>query len=140
MKIKQTTAILAAAAMLLTAAACNNGTETTTTTTAPAANDDAAVTDAAQPTDDAAAPEATNGIAKDKIKVGVIHIGDPADGSGYSYTHDLGIQGMQANLGLNDDQIVRKINISDSDTAATKTAIEECVAEGCNIIFTTSYG
>lgn len=140
MKIKQTTAILAAAAMLLTAAACNNGTETTTTTTAPAANDDAAVTDATQPTDDAAAPEATNGIAKDKIKVGVIHIGDPADGSGYSYTHDLGIQGMQANLGLNDDQIVRKINISDSDTAATKTAIEECVAEGCNIIFTTSYG
>ena len=25
------------------------------------------------------------GIAKDKLKIGVIHIGDPADGSGYSY-------------------------------------------------------
>ena len=74
------------------------------------------------------------------VKVGVIHIGDPADGSGYSYTHDIGIVEMQNNLGLDDSQIVRKINISDGDTAATKTAIEECIAEGCNIIFGTSYG
>lgn len=127
MKIKQTTAILAAAAMLLTATACSGSTGSETTT---AANGDAAVSDNVS----------TNGISKDDIKVGVIHIGDPADGSGYSYTHDLGIQGMQANLGLKDEQIVRKINISDSDTAATKTAIEECIAEGCNIVFTTSYG
>ena len=34
------------------------------------------------------------------FKVGVIHIGDPADGSGYSYAHDLGIQDMQKNLNL----------------------------------------
>lgn len=82
----------------------------------------------------------TKGITKDNIKVGVIHIGDPADGSGYSYTHDLGIQGMQKNLGLRDDQIVRKINVSDGDTAASKSAMEACIAEGCNIIFATSYG
>ena len=30
-------------------------------------------------------------VAKEDLKVGVIHIGDPADGSGYSYAHDLGI-------------------------------------------------
>ena len=54
-------------------------------------------------------------IAKEDIKVGVLHISDPADGSGYSYTHDLGIQGMQKNLGLSSKQIVRKINIADSD-------------------------
>lgn len=129
MKIKQTTAILAAAAMLLTATACGDSTGSETTT----ANADAVVADNSDNV-------ATNGISKDDIKVGVIHIGDPADGSGYSYTHDLGIQGMQANLGLKDEQIVRKINISDSDTAATKTAIEECIAEGCNIVFATSYG
>ena len=82
----------------------------------------------------------SGGISKDKIKVGVIHLSDPAEGSGYTYTHDLGIQGMQQNLGLSDDQIVRKINIPDSDADATRKAIKECIDEGCNIIFTTSWG
>ena len=80
----------------------------------------------------------TGGIPKDEIKVGVIHLSDPAEGSGYTYTHDLGIQGMQQNLNLSDDQIVRKINISDAD--ATRAAIQECIDEGCNIIFATSWG
>ncbi len=79
-------------------------------------------------------------IPKDQLKIGVIHIGDPADGSGYSYTHDLGIQGMQKNLGLSDDQIVRQLNISDADTTAIRNAIEDCIAQGCNVIFGTSYG
>ena len=79
-------------------------------------------------------------IPKDEIKVGVIHLSDPAEGSGYTYTHDLGIQGMQQNLNLSDDQIVRKINISDTDADATRAAIQECIDEGCNIIFTTSWG
>ena len=80
------------------------------------------------------------GLTAENIKIGVLHIGDPADGSGYSYTHDLGIQAMQANIGLRDDQIVRELNIDDSDSAAIKTAIEDCIAQGCNLIFTTSYG
>ena len=37
-------------------------------------------------------------VAKDKIKIGVIHIGDPADGAGYSYAHDQGIQQKAAIL------------------------------------------
>ena len=82
----------------------------------------------------------TGGIPKDEIKVGVIHLSDPAEGSGYTYTHDLGIQGMQQNLNLSDDQIVRKINISDTDADATRAATQECIDEGCNIIFTTSWG
>lgn len=80
------------------------------------------------------------GIPKEEIKIGVLHIGDPAEGNGYTYTHDIGIQGMQENLGLRDDQIVRKNNIPDNDTAAIEKAIEECVEEDCNIIFTTSWG
>ena len=79
-------------------------------------------------------------VAKDDLKVGVIHITDPAEGSGYTYTHDLGIQGMQKNLGLEDDQIIRKINIKDTDANAITTALEECVEEGCQIIFATSWG
>ena len=83
---------------------------------------------------------ATTGIPKDQIKVGVLHLSDPAEGSGYTYTHDLGIQGMQQNLGLSNEQIIRKNNVDDSDEAATKQAIQECIDEGCNIIFTTSWG
>ena len=75
---------------------------------------------------------AAAGIAKEDIKVGVLYISDPAEGSGYSYTHDLGIQGMQENLG-------RKI-VDDSDAQATEASIRECIDEGCNVIFSTSWG
>lgn len=80
------------------------------------------------------------GIAADKVKVGVVHLTSPEDGSGYTYTHDLGIQGMQQNLGLSDSQIIRKLNVSDSDEAMIEQAIQECIDEGCNIIFATSWG
>ena len=80
-----------------------------------------------------------NDISKDDMKVGVLYISDPSEGSGYSYTHDLGIQGMQENLGLSSDQIERKI-VDDSDAAATEKAIKECIDDGCKIIFTTSWG
>lgn len=78
-------------------------------------------------------------ISREDIKVGVLYISDPAEGSGYSYTHDLGILGMQSNLGLADDQIERKI-VDDTDTEGTKIAIKECISDGCNIIFCTSWG
>ena len=80
------------------------------------------------------------GIAVEDVKVGVIHIGDPATGSGYSYTHDQGIVAMQETLGLSDDQIVRKNNIDDGNTTAIENAMNECIEEGCNIIFATSWG
>lgn len=79
-------------------------------------------------------------IAKEDIKVGVIHIGNPADGAGYTYAHDQGIVAMQKELGLSDNQIIRKNNVSDTDAVAIRTALEECVEEGCNIIFGTSWG
>jgi len=75
-----------------------------------------------------------------ELKVGVIHLSDPAEGSGYTYTHDVGIQEMQKNLGLSDDQIVRKNNVSDADPTAIENAIRECIEEGCNLIFGTSFG
>lgn len=84
--------------------------------------------------------KSSSGVSKDSIKVGVIHLSDPAEGSGYTYTHDIGIMGMQQNLGLSDSQIIRKINVNDSDKDATRKAIKECIDEGCNIIFSTSWG
>lgn len=79
-------------------------------------------------------------VAKDQIKIGVIHISDPAEGSGYTYTHDQGIVGMQKNLGLADSQIIRKNNVADNDATAIESAMRECIEEGCNIIFATSWG
>lgn len=79
-------------------------------------------------------------VAKEDLKVGVVHITDPAEGAGYTYTHDLGIQGMQKNLGLDDSQIIRKNNVDDSKATAIRTALEECVEEGCQVIFATSWG
>ncbi len=79
-------------------------------------------------------------IAKEDIKVAVIHIGNPADGSGYTYAHDQGIVGMQEALGLDDSQIIRKNNVNDTDPTATETAILEAIEEGANIVFGTSWG
>ena len=85
--------------------------------------------------------KAMSAIAKDDVKVGVIHISDPAEGSGYTYTHDLGIQAMQKNLGLKDEQIVRKLKVDDQDPTAIENAIRECIDDDkCNIIFATSWG
>lgn len=79
-------------------------------------------------------------IAKDDIKVGVLHIGDPAENAGYSYAHDSGIVEMQKAIGLRDDQIIRKNNIADDNDTAIETALNELIEAGCNIIFATSWG
>ena len=126
--MKKLLSILLAGAMVLSLAACGGETGTSTSEPAPAS------------TGTSESASATGGIPKDEIKVGVIHLSDPAEGSGYTYTHDQGIIGMQQNLGLRDDQIVRKISVDDTDAAAVETAITECVEEGCNIIFATSWG
>lgn len=90
--------------------------------------------------DDSTASGSFKPVSKDTIKVGVIHIGNPADGAGYTYAHDQGIVAMQKALGLKDDQIIRKNNVSDTDAVAIRNALEECVEAGCNIIFGTSWG
>ncbi len=88
---------------------------------------------------DKSAEGSFNPVKKEDLKVGVIHIGDPADGSGYSYAHDLGIVDMQKELGLEDNQIIRKNNIPDADPTKTEQAMRECIEEGCQIIFATSF-
>lgn len=80
------------------------------------------------------------GIPAENIKIGVVHLTSPEDGSGYTYTHDLGIQGMVQNLGLKEEQVIRKLNVSDSNETEIQQAIQECIDEGCNIIFATSWG
>ncbi len=108
--------------------------------TEPESYDDYVVNTAAASDEQNETPSGSDtGISKENINIGVLYISDPAEGSGYSYTHDLGIQGMQQNLGLSDSQIHRVI-VDDADAVATEKAIDELVKDGCNIIFTTSWG
>lgn len=145
---KKLLAALMSVAMVASLCACGSsaateepadGAETTEETTEETTDDEAAVADDAEASEEQAAAT-REPIAKEDIKVGVIHIGDPATGSGYSYAHDQGIVGMQQACGLSDDQIVRKLNVDDGDTTAIENAMLECVEEGCNIIFATSWG
>jgi basic membrane protein A len=74
----------------------------------------------------------------DVLKVGIIYI-SPKDDGGYSQAHAEGMQQAVAALG---DQIkvIELENVNDTDAAATTNAIDNLVAEGCKLIFTTSYG
>ncbi len=100
---------------------------------------DGAADSAAEESTEEGGDEASGGagIAKEDIKVGFVHIGDPSD-MGYTYNHDLGTQEMQEALGLSDEQIINKYNIPESSEC--DTALRELVDAGCNIIFGTSFG
>ena len=76
-------------------------------------------------------------IAKEDIKVGFIYIGDVSD-KGYTFAHHQGTLYMKEQLGLRDDQVIWKTNISED--AACENAIRECVEQGCHIIFANSFG
>lgn len=123
-KFKKIVALVMALVLVFALAACGGNTDTTP-------SGDGTSTGEKQP---------MPSIAKDDIKVGVLHIGDPADGAGYSYAHDSGIVEMQKNLGLRDDQIIRKNNVADDNDTAIETALNELIEAGCNIIFATSWG
>lgn len=91
---------------------------------------------AAEP--EAAAPAAElKAIAKEDIKIGIILVGDSSD-MGYNYAHSHGLEVAKEKIGLTDDQIIIKENVTeDSMTADT---INELIEAGCNIIFANSFG
>lgn len=78
-------------------------------------------------------------VAKEQIKVGVLHITSIEETSGYTFAHHKGLLEMKDTLGLNDDQLVVKDKIDDNDVDATKSALQELVDADCDIIFATSY-
>ncbi|MCL2496015.1 MAG: BMP family ABC transporter substrate-binding protein [Clostridiales bacterium] len=71
------------------------------------------------------------------IKVGFVHITNPSD-MGYTYNHHQGTLKMMQALGLKDDQVINKFDISEDGSC--ETALRELVESGCNIIFGTSFG
>lgn len=118
-KLTKALAIILAAALVFSLAACDGLPEKEETSTTAAAG--------------------TAPIAKDKIKIGVLHITSIEETSGYTFAHHSGILEMKKNIGLNDDQVIEKDKIDDNDQAATKTAIQEMIDAGCDVIFATSF-
>jgi basic membrane protein A len=79
-------------------------------------------------------------LAKEKVKIGVVHTTDPfSEHSGYSYDHHMGIEEMKNNLGLADSQILYKTHIDDTDPISVENAHRELIAQGANIIISTSW-
>lgn len=77
--------------------------------------------------------------AYSKIKIGMINIGAHTETSGYTFAHVKGVQAMLSNLSMKENQVVYKDNIPEKDPQVEK-AIQECIDEGCNTIFATSWG
>ncbi len=137
---KRLLSLMLVLAMVLSFTACGSKENAATDDTTDKTTDTTGTDDTTDTADTSDAAGLYDPVAKENIKVGVIHIGDPADGAGYTFAHDQGIVAMQTELGLSDSQIIRKNNVNDADAVAIRTAIEECLEEDCNIIFGTSWG
>lgn len=133
--MKKLLGIILAIVLMLSLAACTKS-EPAPAPAEPAPSQEAPQTEAPAENGQGVMPQ----VAKENLKVAVIHIGNPADGSGYTYAHDQGIVKMQQKLGLADNQIIRKNNVNDTDPTATESAILEAIEEGANIVFGTSWG
>ena len=75
-------------------------------------------------------------VAKDQIKVGFIFLHD--EKSTYDKNFMMGVDEMQAALGLTDDQIIVKTNVPEG-SECTEAALD-LVDQGCNVIFANSFG
>lgn len=76
-------------------------------------------------------------VAKEDLKVGIIYIGSATD-KGWTYSHDQGMLAMQASLGLEDSQVIKKEFITEDSSC--ETALRELVEAGCQVIFANSWG
>jgi len=115
--MKKVIALLLALTLVFALAAC--GTKTVETSTTPAASED-------------------TGTAIDlaSIKIGVILVHD--ENTGYDFAHIEGIKKAAAAVGLADDQIIWKYNVTEDETCYDTAT--DLVEQGCTYIFSDSYG
>ena len=119
---KRILALLMAGALALGLTACGGGDTST---------------DAETPADSSSDTAATTGIAADKLKVGLILVGEAADA--YNKNHIDGMREACQKNGMDyDSQVVVKANITEDSTCAD--AINELLDAGCNAIFADSFG
>jgi basic membrane protein A len=80
-------------------------------------------------------------LERERIIIAVLYNTNPqTETSGYSFSHEAGILEMQRELGLREDQILRKPLIIDGDAEGTENAVRDCVAAGAHVIIATSWG
>ncbi len=104
------------------------------------AQSSATTTAAAGETTTAAAAETTTAAAPaEKVKVGVIYISPKNDG-GWSQAHADGFAAAVAAVGADKIDLKEIENVNDADAQQTETALNQLVADGCQIIFATSFG
>lgn len=120
MKMKKITSLFLAGVMALGLAACGSTATTDSTAASSAAS-----------TADTAGTAATG-----DIKVGAILLGDETDG--YTAAHINGIKTAAAELGIADSQIIWKYKVPEGAECAD--AAEDLVGQGCDLIFSNSYG
>ena len=79
-------------------------------------------------------------LARERVKIGVLYTSDPfRETGGYSFAHEAGIRKMQEKIGLQDNQILRKVKVLHGDAQAVEHTIMECIFEGANVIIATSW-
>ena len=76
------------------------------------------------------------GVAPENVKMGLICIGD--ENSGYDANFIEAAKAALASLGLNEDQLIIRYNISESEAALD--AAVDLAESGCNYIFADSFG
>jgi basic membrane protein A len=80
-------------------------------------------------------------LAKENLKIGVLHITDPfSESGGYSYAHQTGIEEMKKNLSLQDSQLLYKTHVDEGDLLGVENFMRELIAQGANVILATSWG
>jgi simple sugar transport system substrate-binding protein len=75
-------------------------------------------------------------LAADKLKIGFVYPGPIAD-SGWTYQHDLGRKMVEKEFGSKVETVyVEKV----PESADAERVMRDLIANGCNMIFTTSFG
>ena len=79
---------------------------------------------------------AASATASADVKVGVILVGD--ENEGYTYAHIDGIKKAAASVGISEDNILWKYSVPE-DESCYEAAVD-LVDQGCNAVFSNSYG
>ena len=92
--------------------------------------------DVPEPASEESAAPAGEGISADELIVGMVCVED--ENSGYDYAHIEGVETAMETLGIPAENLILKVDIGETDECAD--AIEDCIQQGADIVFTDSYG
>ena len=79
---------------------------------------------------------AADSIAAEDLMVGMVCVED--ENSGYDFAHIDGVETAMANLGIPAENLILKVDIPEDETCYD--AIVDLAEQGCDIVFTDSYG